>query len=255
MPAAIGGDDREETVGHLLLTNAASEGSGNIRLDRLTTQAGDRDETSLSIGLAVEEIVIHRHGSLWARGDALGADSTTSLVVFPEIIEIQPGETVSLEVRAKFRRDVEIPDLRLGWAEDQIGIVQPGGALLSVDARAKEGDFPLWTEAGTFSPASLEESYANFPNPFAAGREQTTFVYYLPTAGSVTLRIWTTRGELVVTLLDGEEQRAGLHQSILWDGRNGQGDTVRNGVYLAELTVNYVDGKSERLLHKVAVVR
>ena len=130
------------------------------------------------------------------------------------------------------------------------------GALLSVDARAKEGlAFPLWTEPGSFSPLTLEESYANFPNPFAAGRVETAFVYYLPGPGEVTLRLWTRRGESVRILLDEDEQLPGLHQETVWDGRNGQGDVVRNGVYLAELVVRFDDGSRERLLHKVAVVR
>jgi hypothetical protein len=40
-----------------------------------------------------------------------------------------------------------------------------------------------------------------------------------------------------------------------WDGRNGAGSIVLNGVYLAELVVQFDDGSSRRLLRKVAVVR
>ena len=58
-----------------------------------------------------------------------------------------------------------------------------------------------------------------------------------------------------MTLLNGEDQSAGLHQDVRWDGKNGRGSTVTNGVYVAELQVQFADGSSKRLLHKVAVVR
>ena len=59
----------------------------------------------------------------------------------------------------------------------------------------------------------------------------------------------------MITLLDGVWRAAGMHQDDRWDGKNGAGRTVRNGVYIAELTVHYDDGSSERALRKVAVVR
>jgi hypothetical protein len=46
-----------------------------------------------------------------------------------------------------------------------------------------------------------------------------------------------------------------MNQSDLWDGRNGNGSVVRNGVYIAELTVSYDDGSRDRVRRKVAVVR
>ena len=67
--------------------------------------------------------------------------------------------------------------------------------------------------------------------------------------------VWTPRGESVVTLIEDAAYDAALVQDVGWDGRNGKGQTVRNGVYLAELTVTYESGASERLLRKVAVVR
>jgi hypothetical protein len=71
----------------------------------------------------------------------------------------------------------------------------------------------------------------------------------------VTLRLWTARGERVRTLLDAASLPAGLCQDETWDGRNGSGDTVVNGVYVAELSVDFADGSHERILRKVAVVR
>jgi hypothetical protein len=145
---------------------------------------------------------------------------------------------------------------RLGIDAAGIGVVQPGSALLTVRVSPEAGfAFPSWTETGSFTPASLEESWSNFPNPFAAGREATSFVYYLATDAQVTLRLWTPNGDGVATLLDRAARGPGLHQDERWDGRNGRGDVVRNGVYVAELIVTYADGSTERTRRKVAVVR
>jgi hypothetical protein len=140
--------------------------------------------------------------------------------------------------------------------EASIGVVQPGSALLAVDVRPEPGhSFPLWTEAGTVGSMTLEASYSNFPNPFAAGREATSFVYFLRADGRVSLRIYTPSGERVAEVVRDETRSAGLHQADAWGGRNGAGDLVRNGVYLAELLARYADGATERVVRKVAVVR
>ena len=59
----------------------------------------------------------------------------------------------------------------------------------------------------------------------------------------------------MLTLLDNEPRAAGLHQDAVWDGRNGNGTVVLNGVYIAEIRTRYDDGTEERYLRKVAVVR
>jgi hypothetical protein len=135
-------------------------------------------------------------------------------------------------------------------------VQQPDGALLAIRIEpAGGGLFPFWSECGQFTGQSLSASYANFPNPFAAGRENTTFVFNLPREGTVNLKIITPRGETIKTVIDNEQRSGELHQDDAWDGRNGKGDAVRNGVYIAELSVHYTDGEQERILRKVAVVR
>jgi len=71
----------------------------------------------------------------------------------------------------------------------------------------------------------------------------------------VSLKLYTLRGEIVRTLLDNVPLGAGLHQDATWDGRNGRGKVVVNGIYLAEIAVAFDSGSSERILRKIAVVR
>ena len=73
--------------------------------------------------------------------------------------------------------------------------------------------------------------------------------------GRAWLRVMTLSGESVATLIDGDARTAGMQQNDGWDGRNGDGRPVRNGVYVAALLVHYDDGSQARVLRKVAVVR
>ena len=57
------------------------------------------------------------------------------------------------------------------------------------------------------------------------------------------------------TMLDSAPLPAGLYQDQNWDGRNGRGEVVVNGVYLAEILVTFGDGTAQRHIRKVAVVR
>lgn len=86
----------------------------------------------------------------------------------------------------------------------------------------------------------------NYPNPFQG---QTTLEYALPEAQAVELSIYDVLGRRVRTLVDGDEQRAGVHH-IPWDGRNDAGQGVASGIYLGRLRV---DGRVE--VQRLVLVR
>jgi len=93
-----------------------------------------------------------------------------------------------------------------------------------------------------FKPVSSSLSQ-NYPNPFnsntaisyqlSAIRDQLSADGGRPSA--VTLRVYNIAGQLVRTLVD-ERQGAGNH-SVLWDGKNGEGEKVGSGVYIYKLRV------------------
>jgi len=256
MPAVLAGDGTEVTAGVLKLTNTAAAGSGDVRLDHLTLRAADRDVVPIGIGSVATRVAAYVGGVLWAESATLTPDSTAAWLPADSLLLVPPGGTVEVELRVALTGAPAGRALRLGVDESGIGVVQPGSALLAVQVRPEPGhSFPLWTEAGTVGAATLVASYSNFPNPFAAGREATSFVYYLRAEGRVSLRILTPSGERVAEVVRDEARAAGLHQSDAWTGRNGAGDLVRNGVYLAEILARYADGATERVVRKVAVVR
>ena len=82
-------------------------------------------------------------------------------------------------------------------------------------------------------PDAQPRGYAlsqNYPNPF---NPSTTISYQLPASGSVEMRIYNVRGQLVRTLVD-ENQAAGSH-SVQWDGRTDHGQMASSGIYFYRL--------------------
>jgi hypothetical protein len=256
MPAALAADGRPVVAAVLTLANRDPQGSGPIGVDWLRVAAADGDHAPLALGTVAEGLEAYVADVLWAQSAPLTPDSLGATLIGLSRLSVSQSARVEVELRWTPRSGAPSPSVRLGMDHDDIGVAQPGSGLLTVQVHADSGQvFPLWSEAGNFSVASLAQSYANFPNPFAAGREATAFVYYLRAPARVSLRILTPRGESVATLLDDAARGAGLQQSDSWSGRNGRGDAVANGVYVAELKVRFDDGGSERLLRKLAVVR
>lgn len=72
-----------------------------------------------------------------------------------------------------------------------------------------------------------------YPNPFQV-RGQTTIEYSLPEQAEVSVRVYDILGRRVRTLIDGKDQRAGVH-TLQWNARNGSGQSVASGVYFARL--------------------
>ena len=85
---------------------------------------------------------------------------------------------------------------------------------------------------GVQGSASLPRAYAlaqNSPNPF---NPSTTIEYSVPdnTSSSVTIKVYSLRGALIRTLVDGN-QAPGVH-TVYWDGSDYSGRKVSSGVYL-----------------------
>ncbi|NIT02338.1 MAG: tandem-95 repeat protein [Candidatus Latescibacteria bacterium] len=256
MPAALVKGTAGLRVAELSVVNTASAGSGMITVDYLVLRAADKQFSSVPIGAVTRKITAHNGVSLLGESATLSRDSATAYVPFASPLVLQAGVLMDIQISMDLQDTIGVENFRVGVDSSDVGVDQPSSALFQVRIESKTGQrFPLWTEAGNFSQQDLSGSYSNFPNPFAAGREPTTFVYYLAKDAEVALRIWTARGEAVTTIRKGTRRPAGLYQDDQWDGRNDRGVVVVNGVYLAELVVRYTDGGGDRKLRKVAVVR
>ena len=109
--------------------------------------------------------------------------------------------------------------------------------------------------AGTFKvydPISVEVEIPkdftlsqNYPNPF---NPATTINYTLPTAGSITLQVYSMNGELVQTLIQGY-QAAGSY-SVSFDATR-----LASGTYAYRLITTGADGQTQSALKKMLLIK
>jgi hypothetical protein len=75
-------------------------------------------------------------------------------------------------------------------------------------------------------PISAVHLAQNSPNPFIA---KTVIDYHVPCEGVVVLKVYNIVGQLVVTLVDGQQEPGSY--GIVWDGKDTIGRKVGSGVY------------------------
>ncbi len=114
------------------------------------------------------------------------------------------------------------------WAGNADGLVksQDGGISWNVIRMA----VPIGSKGS-------ETAYA-YPSPFSPIVEggQVARIHHKPRQdGSVTIKIYDFAMNLVVTLVDGQQRLGGVEYDEPWDGRNGKGDLVANGVYFFKM--------------------
>jgi hypothetical protein len=97
----------------------------------------------------------------------------------------------------------------------------------------------------------------NYPNPFHPPDQPTTIAYKLDDDAEVTLRIFTQSGDLVLrkTFPRGDVGGTlGLNE-VPWDGKNGKGETVASGGYIALIEAQGQGETLHVIRRKIAVVR
>jgi hypothetical protein len=100
-------------------------------------------------------------------------------------------------------------------------------------------------ETGDRERPSEFELSQNYPNPF---NPTTKIEFTLAKSGFVTLQIYDVLGRKVRTLVS-EELSAG-YKSVIWDGKNEDGDDVASGVYFYQLKVGDFSEPKKMLLLK-----
>jgi hypothetical protein len=156
--------------------------------------------------------------------------------------------TITVDIASDISNAV-IPNLQLRL-KDVIG-TRSGGGIVPVN---QDNGEPLSTPDGfirsniTKISVSRDEASYNYPNPFNPGKQQTNIVYYSTNQGTTTIKIFAITGRIVRTISDAAE--IGSNEAV-WDGKNGRGQIVRNGVYVAVIMTP--DGSKQTV--KIAVVK
>jgi hypothetical protein len=202
--------------------------------------------------------------------------------------KIEPGKTAAIQVQiqnvgALTAENVNIilktnPAIRIEETDSiYIGILSPGekSDLMTWTAGVFDSSYTrgIWTadiqssNAKTYSSSGSfriiqdqtpgtggklnNENIYNYPNPFNPDKETTTLRYSLEKNAKVTVKIYDAGSNLVRILVEDIQQNAAEEQSITWDGKNGDGDIVANGVYFFVIETS----EDERGVGKIAVLR
>jgi hypothetical protein len=90
-----------------------------------------------------------------------------------------------------------------------------------------------------------------FPSPFNPAAETAQIRFVLKNPATAAIKIFNGRGETVREFSSPAAPRPNVAQSLRWDGRNGRGEMVANGIYfyIIEATGN------ARMSGKIGVVR
>ena len=154
--------------------------------------------------------------------------------VFSPPTRIDPGKIDNFSLSIK----PEVPNsqsLRFYTNANLIqGLDSVPGAGVAPALLLKANGQPFEYTSSVFTTASgvgLAASLVTYPNPFSPPSEKIQIAYRLSTASEVELKIYTLTGELVMEKACASG--TGFNQ-IEWDGTNGRGEQVNNGVYRSE---------------------
>ncbi|MBD3222945.1 hypothetical protein GF314_17080 [bacterium] len=236
-------------------------------------------------GEATCELYVTDHGSRdlilqAAAGDALSppvavevqGPPTTSLELFPDAVEYSDGYYVLPSTEISLSTTVEGPDPVQGvWYDLDVTddprprelydgpftladlgdeATAPGRHVIRFYAEESGGVSEAVKSIVLYIAADLgtDRDVTNRPNPFAAGREETTVIFRARESGTVNIVFYTLYGDIVHKAQ--KSVTAGAVEQYVWDGRNGKGRVVGNGGYVCR-----IHGAGIDLQRKIAVVK
>ena len=176
---------------------------------------------------------------------------------FPDLT-LPPGSMVSLAFRAVIKEDAA-GEFRINLERDGIQAEFTAGpnAGQPADVETPEGQTMVFENTYTLTEGlSAQASFVIKDNPFNPLIEPAEFQVYLPEPGEVEFRVFTLTGEEVYekSYAAGElvPGPGDPFVTFRWNGKNGRGNRVLNGVYIVLLRL-VRSGDEARL--KIAVVK
>jgi len=185
-------------------------------------------------------------GSVLAQSTPGGVNPVDLPLATPALLAGSP-ESLWVDVGIASGTSAKDVALRLAASADLIVLDDLTGAPVPIRAG---GGLPF---ASLTSPElTLFAKAHGYPNPFHAGKEAVRLSYVLAQDASVHVGIYTLFGDLVreLSLPAGAVGGTRGLNEIPWDGRNGKGDLVSAGVYVARIEGT---GTTEQI--KVGVLR
>ena len=212
----------------------------------IALHATDVNNRETVFRLKVEfKVVFSSNGRTIREGDFVPPDLTVSALVSSPIV-LSPDDVSfladsSVVVSSKEQIDQTGRTWRLGAG---IFLTQ-GEHILAV----RVGGIERSVRVNVTPQFSLRDVFC-YPSPFA---EVTSFNYTLTGAPQrVLIEVFTISGRKILELQG--DTRIGSGNSVVWDGRDAEGNRIANGLYLYKLTATDVQGKRESFLGKVVKV-
>ncbi|HUV37661.1 MAG TPA: Ig-like domain-containing protein [Patescibacteria group bacterium] len=203
----------------------------------------------------VESVILDADGEIYAA--AAGTGNPVPIVIPADRrYTLLSGETRTVHVRVDIATGAPAGEMRINIAEN-------GHVVFSIMDDPGTGAGVSWEQGEDFMSGPLSvmsgdfEEYAhNYPNPFRAGSESTRISYFLTQDTNVRIDIYDLMGVHVWSkdIAAGEPGGAGAEGGtacdVEWDGRNGNGEVVRNGVYICRIQAG-----SKSATFKIAVAK
>ncbi len=244
--------DQHQDVLSLTITHPGPAATGPLEITGITITASDRQDQPVDLSRQVQTIwITNGQGTILAM-QPVAISGPTCFVPLP-VYQLQPNTSATFNVRVLSSSNFSISSLKLLVRQsDDLAVRLPQDPTRSIYIGAT---WPLACTAMSLGGGEGTLFLSNYPNPFAAGYQQTTMAYYLKESCTVSLSLFTLTGDRVRTLVNNEYRAAGEHQ-LTWDGRTGSGEAVKNGVYLLRLEALPVAAGDKIIqLRKIAVVK
>ncbi|MGH7455645.1 MAG: hypothetical protein ACRENG_30095, partial [bacterium] len=232
----------------LKLTNPAGLGSSNLVLRKLSFDLRDdrgKNPVAAYTALKAIRVVNARRDTLYGEIKDIPAINSSALIVdFIKPVVIAPDKPDTIAILGDIAESATASHFRMVFdnGQDFTAADQDGGngvVVESIDGK-RGSNFWLESNSAVLFGAELENSFYNYPNPLQPKSRfdaATHFTYYLPEASDGELKIFTLLGELVwetsFSAADPAGGQGGHKIDLSWDGFNGIGKKVLNGVYIA----------------------
>ncbi|MFH1561836.1 MAG: hypothetical protein ABIF11_00245 [Nitrospirota bacterium] len=246
IPVNVSKDDKDIPALRLTFTNQGGTNTDVIKIATITLGVSNRFKSPISAAAVLSKVILSYEGT---QTTAIPLTGSNIIINVTPPLEVAVDKSKVMDVTLDISSVATAKDFRISLLVD-VQATDDWGNPVDIT-----GVFPMWSESATIFEPDFENSFTNYPNPFAAGKESTTISYYLPQDAYVTIKIYSVIGDIVITLLEDSFKSRGMYQEDRWDGRNGEGEIVLNGVYFCQIKVNYLAGGSDKKVRKIAVVR
>ena len=225
-------------------------GSHDVQLTDLIVFAKDQTGAGIPMNSAFHGLTLVSGAQIYPL--SVTGDAAVSATIPAGALTVLAGGSLSVTLIADISANASAKSAVLYVGKNSFvgnDATSPAVVLGSSTSFGDSTGFPMESQTMVFSNGDLAGTYGSYPNPFRAGQESATIEFYLQSASTVSLTLYDVMGRRIGSLLDHQSLQPGL-QRIPWDGRNGSGRSVVNGVYFAQLDVN-----GTKLLIKVVVIK